>query len=46
MRLAIECTLIQEVKNISMEILDFYDSHRTITEDRITTTFNKLALRS
>ncbi|KAJ9697425.1 hypothetical protein PVL29_009305 [Vitis rotundifolia] len=34
------------VKNISMEILDFYDGHRTITEDRITTTFNKLALRS
>ncbi|XP_002320618.2 cyclin-C1-2 isoform X2 [Populus trichocarpa] len=30
------------VKNISMEMLYFYESHRLITEERITAAFNKL----
>ncbi|KAJ6403743.1 CYCLIN [Salix viminalis] len=30
------------VKNIAMEILDFYESHRLITDERINTAFNKL----
>ncbi|XP_031404884.1 cyclin-C1-2-like [Punica granatum] len=33
------------VKNISMEILDFYENHRMITEERISAAFNKLALK-
>lgn len=34
------------VKNISMEILDFYDSHKTVTDERIiAAAFNKLALK-
>ncbi|XP_012085462.1 cyclin-C1-2 isoform X2 [Jatropha curcas] len=33
------------VKNISMEILDFYEGHRLITDERINTCFNKLALK-
>lgn len=33
------------VKNIAMEILDFYDSHKMITEERINASMNKLALR-
>lgn len=31
------------VKNIAMEILDFYDSHKMITEERINAALNKLA---
>ncbi|XP_044504249.1 cyclin-C1-2-like [Mangifera indica] len=31
------------VKNISMEILDFYENHRMISEDRINAAFSKLA---
>ncbi|KAJ6338964.1 hypothetical protein OIU76_008432 [Salix suchowensis] len=30
------------VKNIAMEILDFYESHRLITDERINAAFNKL----
>lgn len=30
------------VKNIAMEILDFYESHRLITDDRVAAAFNKL----
>lgn len=37
------CYLIWQVKNIAMEILDFYDSHKLITDDRITAAMNKLA---
>lgn len=33
------------VKNIAMEILDFYDAHKMITEDRITATMSKLLAR-
>ncbi|XP_048233119.1 cyclin-C1-1 isoform X2 [Ricinus communis] len=33
------------VKNISMEILDFYEGYRLITEERISTAFSKLALK-
>ncbi|OAY32852.1 cyclin-C1-2 [Manihot esculenta] len=33
------------VKNISMEILDFYESHRLITDERINIAFSKLALK-
>ncbi|XP_073039285.1 cyclin-C1-2-like isoform X1 [Primulina eburnea] len=31
------------VKNIAMEILDFYDSHKLITDDRVNAAMNKLA---
>ncbi|KAJ4833153.1 hypothetical protein Tsubulata_028544 [Turnera subulata] len=34
------------VKNISMEILDFYEGHRLITEERINAAFSKLALKT
>ncbi|KAL9318097.1 hypothetical protein ACSQ67_014614 [Phaseolus vulgaris] len=34
-----------EVKNISMEILDFYESHRMFSDDRINAALQKLALR-
>ncbi|XP_050206972.1 cyclin-C1-2-like [Mercurialis annua] len=34
------------VKNISMEILDFYEGHRSIAEERVTAALNKLALKS
>ncbi|KAF7825844.1 cyclin-C1-2-like [Senna tora] len=34
------------VKNISMEILDFYEGNRMITEDRISAALNKLGFRS
>jgi hypothetical protein len=34
--------LIWQVKNIAMEILDFYESHRLITDDRVAAAFNKL----
>ncbi|QCE11469.1 cyclin C [Vigna unguiculata] len=33
------------VKNISMEILDFYESHRMFTEERINAALQKLTLR-
>ncbi|KAF2292555.1 hypothetical protein GH714_025523 [Hevea brasiliensis] len=33
------------VKNISMEILDFYEGQRLITDDRVNTAFSKLALK-
>ncbi|XP_050270078.1 cyclin-C1-2-like [Quercus robur] len=33
------------VKNISMEILDFYENHRMITDDRIIAAFSKLNLK-
>ncbi|CAA3021189.1 cyclin-C1-2-like isoform X1 [Olea europaea subsp. europaea] len=31
------------VKNIAMEILDFYDSHKLITDDRVNAAMSKLA---
>lgn len=31
-----------QVKNIAMEILDFYENHRMITEERINVAFAKL----
>ncbi|CAH9075397.1 unnamed protein product [Cuscuta epithymum] len=31
------------VKNIAMEILDFYDSHKMITDERVNAAMNKLA---
>jgi hypothetical protein len=34
--------LIWQVKNIAMEILDFYESHRLITDERVAAAFNKL----
>ncbi|KAL4012842.1 hypothetical protein IC575_024987 [Cucumis melo] len=34
------------VKNISIEILDFYENHRTITEERIISALGKLPLKS
>ncbi|GAV86015.1 hypothetical protein CFOL_v3_29449 [Cephalotus follicularis] len=33
------------VKNISMEILDFHENHRLITDERIKIAFNKLAFK-
>ncbi|KAF3435935.1 hypothetical protein FNV43_RR23027 [Rhamnella rubrinervis] len=33
------------VKNISMEILDFYENHRMIPDERVTAALNKLSLR-
>ncbi|KAH7576390.1 hypothetical protein JRO89_XS01G0050900 [Xanthoceras sorbifolium] len=33
------------VKNISMEILDFYEGHRMVSEERINAAFSKLALK-
>lgn len=33
---------IWQVKNIAMEILDFYDSHKLMTDDRIHAAMNKL----
>ncbi|GFY99401.1 cyclin family protein [Actinidia rufa] len=33
------------VKNIAMEILDFYDSHKMISDERVNAAMNKLALR-
>ncbi|KAL1207462.1 Cyclin-C1-1 [Cardamine amara subsp. amara] len=33
------------VKNIAMEILDFYENYRTITEERVNSAFSKLALK-
>ncbi|KAL5562156.1 hypothetical protein UlMin_031903, partial [Ulmus minor] len=33
------------VKNISMEILDFYENHRINIEERVSAAFNKLALK-
>ncbi|KAI8574226.1 hypothetical protein RHMOL_Rhmol01G0338300 [Rhododendron molle] len=33
------------VKNIAMEILDFYDSHKMISEERINAAMNKLPFR-
>ncbi|KAI4356345.1 hypothetical protein L6164_000375 [Bauhinia variegata] len=33
------------VKNISMEILDFYDSLRVVTDERINAALNKLAMK-
>ncbi|XVF72296.1 hypothetical protein PTKIN_Ptkin12aG0109200 [Pterospermum kingtungense] len=33
------------VKNISMEILDFYENNKMIADDRINTAFSKLALK-
>lgn len=35
--------VILQVKNIAMEVLDFYDSHKQITEDRVNAAMNKLA---
>ncbi|XP_057474710.1 cyclin-C1-2-like [Actinidia eriantha] len=33
------------VKNIAMEILDFYDGHKMISDERVNAAMNKLALR-
>ncbi|KAJ0791376.1 putative Cyclin-like superfamily, cyclin/Cyclin-like subunit Ssn8 [Helianthus annuus] len=33
------------VKNIAMEILDFYDTHKMITEDRVNAAMHKLSIR-
>ncbi|WCJ37963.1 Cyclin family protein [Euphorbia peplus] len=33
------------VKNISMEILEFYDGHKLITEEKITNAFSRLAMK-
>ncbi|XP_030547722.2 cyclin-C1-2-like [Rhodamnia argentea] len=33
------------VKNIAVEILDFYENHKLIAEDRVNAVFNKLALK-
>ncbi|KAJ0253922.1 Cyclin-C1-1 [Hirschfeldia incana] len=33
------------VKNIAMEILDFYENYRTITDEKVTSAFNKLTLK-
>ncbi|XP_023532063.1 cyclin-C1-1-like isoform X1 [Cucurbita pepo subsp. pepo] len=33
------------VKNISIEILDFYENHRMITEERILSALNKLSMK-
>uniref|UniRef100_A0A0A0LN55 Uncharacterized protein n=1 Tax=Cucumis sativus TaxID=3659 RepID=A0A0A0LN55_CUCSA len=35
-----------QVKNISIEILDFYENHRTITEERIISALGKLPMKS
>ncbi|KAK4743822.1 hypothetical protein SAY87_010134 [Trapa incisa] len=40
------CVDMNVVKNISMEILDFYENHRTITDERISAAFNKLDLKT
>lgn len=37
--------LRMQVKNIAMEILDFYDSHKMITEERVHGAMNKLGLK-
>ncbi|KAG5567232.1 hypothetical protein RHGRI_002700 [Rhododendron griersonianum] len=37
--------LSEKVKNIAMEILDFYDSHKMISEERINAAMNKLPFR-
>ncbi|XP_010547119.1 PREDICTED: cyclin-C1-2-like isoform X5 [Tarenaya hassleriana] len=36
------CVDMNVVKNIAMEILDFYENHRTITEERVHSAFSKL----
>ncbi|WZZ74454.1 hypothetical protein YC2023_085824 [Brassica napus] len=33
------------VKNIAMEILDFYENYRTITDEKVSSAFSKLALK-
>ncbi|KAL0741380.1 hypothetical protein Bca4012_082893 [Brassica carinata] len=33
------------VKNIAMEILDFYENYRTITNEKVSSAFNKLTLK-
>ncbi|WZY79161.1 hypothetical protein YC2023_025545 [Brassica napus] len=33
------------VKNIAMEILDFYENYRSITEEKVNSAFSKLALK-
>ncbi|XP_010552037.1 PREDICTED: cyclin-C1-2 [Tarenaya hassleriana] len=39
------CVDINLVKNIAMEILDFYENHRTITEERVHAAFSKLTTK-
>ncbi|KAG2308063.1 hypothetical protein Bca52824_027811 [Brassica carinata] len=34
-----------QVKNIAMEILDFYENYRTITNEKVSSAFNKLTLK-
>ncbi|XP_024975076.1 cyclin-C1-2-like isoform X1 [Cynara cardunculus var. scolymus] len=34
------------VKNIAMEILDFYDTHKTISDERVTAAMHKLPIRT
>ena len=34
-----------QVKNIAMEILDFYENYRSITEEKVNSAFSKLALK-
>ncbi|CAH1417913.1 cyclin-C1-2 isoform X2 [Lactuca sativa] len=34
------------VKNIAMEILDFYDAHKMITDDRVNAAMHKLTIRT
>jgi hypothetical protein len=38
--------LFVQIKNIAMEILDFYDNYRQIPEDRINQALSKLPQRS
>ncbi len=38
--------LFVQIKNIAMEILDFYDNYRQIPEDRINQALSKLPQRT
>lgn len=34
-----------QVKNIAMEILDFYENYRSITDEKVSSAFNKLTMK-
>lgn len=37
--------MLWQVKNISVEILDFYEGHRMVSEERISAAIIKLAMK-
>ncbi|KAL0712031.1 hypothetical protein Bca4012_019009 [Brassica carinata] len=40
-----EDELLYKVKNIAMEILDIYENYRIITDEKVSSAFNKLTLK-